>query len=150
MSSPEHNMSIVQAAFDAINVGDYEALAGTITEDFVRHDLGSTFPTGTREDFLQFIQALKSAMPDFHMEAAKMIGTEDDHVAAIIKVGGTHTGDLLGMPPTGRHVEIKGSSLYYFVDGLIHDNWQLLDEAGLMKQLTAAPAPASDGQTVTA
>lgn len=141
MSSPEHNMAVVQAAFDAINAGDYEALKATVTHDFVRHDLGSTFPTGNLEEFMAMINMVKAAMPDFTMGATKMIATQDDHVAALIKTEGTHIGgELLGVAPTGNRIVVRGSSMYYFVDGLIHDNWQLLDAAGLLAALNAPAA----------
>jgi steroid delta-isomerase-like uncharacterized protein len=138
----ETNVATIVAAYDAIAKADMAALAATLAPGFERHDLGATVGAGTGDELLDFIAALKSAMPDFTISVDKAITTEDDHVAILLRMSGTHEGPILGHEPTGRFIQIWGMSIYRMVDGLIKDNWQLLDTHGLMNQLQAQTAAA--------
>lgn len=139
----EANLEMVHRAIDAISRGDLEALAATVTQDYVRDDLAAAFVPAPGADALtSFISAVRAAMPDFTMTITDAFATED-RVAAQLRLSGTHVGELLGAAPTGRHVEINGVSLYRLRDGLIHVNAQLIDLAGLMRQLTSQPQPVS-------
>ena len=48
-----------------------------------------------------------------------------------------HTGELFGVPATGRTVTAIGHETYRVEDGKIVEAWQISDAAGLMAQLTA-------------
>jgi steroid delta-isomerase-like uncharacterized protein len=133
--SPETNIATVRAAIAAITNGDLPGLAATVTPDYERHDLAGTLTAGSSMELLELIGSIKVAMPDFTFEIEKAIATEDDHVAIIFRMGGTHEGTFLGAPGTGRFVEIRGMGMYRLIEGRIRDNWQLLDTLGLMTQL---------------
>lgn len=143
----ESNIALVRAALDSINRGDMAGLAATVTPDFQRHDLARAFvfdSTGA-DPLTTFITTVRAAMPDFYMHIDDIFAT-DDRAAARIRLTGTHQGEFMGTPPTGRRIEINGVSLYRFRDGLICENNQLLDIAGLLRELTAgAPAAAVAG-----
>lgn len=136
------NIAMVRRALAAISSGDLEALAATVTHDYVRDDLADAFEADSSDSLMTFITTIRAALPDFTMEATDIFGA-DDRIAAQLRLSGTHEGEFLGAPPTGRHVAINGISLFRFRDGRIHVNTQLIDLAGLMRQLTAQPAPAS-------
>jgi steroid delta-isomerase-like uncharacterized protein len=131
----------VRTALDAISRGDFPTLASTVTADFARNDLGETFVLeGSGADpLVQFIATVRAAMPDFAMEVVDGFG-DDERVAVQIRLTGTHLGEFMGTPPSGRRIEINGISLYRFRDGLISENRQLLDVARMMRELTAGRA----------
>lgn len=52
----------------------------------------------------RWVTPFRSAFPDFTMEIVDLIG-EGDRVVAHFKCSGTHAGDWLGVPPTGRRFE---------------------------------------------
>ena len=137
------NLDLVRKALDAISRGDFPSLTSTVTPDFARNDLGETFVLeGSGADpLVQFIATVRAAMPDFAMEVVDGFGG-DDRIAVQIRLTGTHLGDFMGSPPTGRRIEINGISLYRFRDGLICENRQLLDVARMMRELTAGKAAA--------
>ena len=54
---------------------------------------------------------------------------------------GTHEGELLGIPPTGKPVEITGFDLFRIEGDRIAEMWQNWDTLGLMQQVGAIPAP---------
>jgi steroid delta-isomerase-like uncharacterized protein len=136
------NIAMVHRAVAAMSSGDLDGLAAAVTDDYVRDDLAQAFTADGSDSLTTFIATIRAALPDFTMEIMDIFGA-GDRVAAQLRFSGTHKGEFLGAPPTGRRVAINGVSLYRFRDGLIHVNTQLLDMAGLMRQLTAQPEPAS-------
>ena len=118
----------------------------TITElasaDAVIHGLGE----GGRklagaEGFRHFYRLFRSAFPDLHVTVEDIIA-EGDKAAVRITFTGTHTGDGLGIPATGRNVNATGIIITRWRDGQIVEGWNEFDAAGMMQQLTA-PAAAS-------
>ena len=144
----QSNIEVVRRALDAINRGDLAALATTVTPDFARRDLAQAFvfERAGADSLASFIAMVRGALPDFTMHIVDIFATEDQ-AAVELRLTGTHLGEILGAPGTGRHIEINGVSLYRFRDGLICENTQLLDLAGLMGQLTGA---AGDREAATA
>jgi steroid delta-isomerase-like uncharacterized protein len=66
-----------------------------------------------------------------------------DLVAADWTFGGTNTGEILGMPATGRSATITGAHFFRFEGGRIAETWTYPDNLGLLQQLglvTIAPA----------
>ncbi len=55
---------------------------------------------------------------------------------------GTHGGELMGVPPTGRPIEVTGFDLFRIEERKIAELWQNWDQLGLMQQIGAIPAPA--------
>jgi steroid delta-isomerase-like uncharacterized protein len=144
-SSVEANIALVRKALDAINRGDLATLASTVTADFVRTDLAQAFVTDGpgSGDLTDFIGVIRAAVPDFKMTIVDIFATEDQ-AAAQIKLTGTHVGEVLGVPGNGGHLDFNGVSLYHFRDGLINANSQLLDLAGLLRQLQAPAQPPAE------
>jgi len=58
---------------------------------------------------------------------------------------GVNTGSLLGMPPSGRPVEVTGMSIERFAGGQIVESWVNFDLLGLLQQVGAVPAPGTGG-----
>ena len=58
---------------------------------------------------------------------------------------GTHTGDLWGIPGTGKEVTVTGTSIDRIKDGWIVESWSNWDALGLMQQLGAIPTPGQAG-----
>lgn len=147
-SQAERNVAQVREALDAINTGDMARLGATVTPDFRRNDLARAFVLdGNGSDPLTaFITTVRAALPDFHMGVVDIFATADQ-AAVLLRLTGTHAGEFMGNPPSGRHIEISGVSLYRFRDGLICENTQLLDIAGLMRELGAAPAAGAAAAT---
>ncbi len=85
-----------------------------------------------------------AAFPDFYVTNENVIA-EGDKVAVRWTVDGTHLGELMGMPPTGRPVTFTGSTIYRLADGRIVETWWCYDALGMMQQITgpycASPIP---------
>ena len=87
---------------------------------------------------------LHRAFPDLHVTIEDLIA-EGDRVVSRNFVTGTHRGEYMGVPATGRTVGYDEIFIARFVDGRIAETWGVVDVASLLKQLGATPAPAAAG-----
>ena len=80
------------------------------------------------------VNTFRKAFPDFHM-TCDLIIAEEDRVAARFIETGTHLGDLMGIPPTGKKVSFSEIGILRIADGKIVESWYDVDMLGLMQQL---------------
>lgn len=78
--------------------------------------------------------AFRSAFPDYWMTIDHMV-SEPDRVAARFTQGGTHTGDLMGIPATGKKVQWTETGILRIADGKVVESWYDVDMMSLMQQL---------------
>jgi predicted ester cyclase len=90
---------------------------------------------------------LRDAFPD-RVDVIEDIVAEGDHVGMLWRLTATHQGNLFGIPPTGRHVDIYEIGIFRLADGRITEGWFLADELGLLKQLGTQLPPRADGPIV--
>ncbi|MDP8957203.1 MAG: ester cyclase [Actinomycetota bacterium] len=129
-------ISLVRRGIEAVNAGTMAQVAPEIlAPDFVRHDLAQAFPEFTTAGgVVDFVALLRSAIPDYNQEILDIFSA-DDRVAMRWVVRGTHRGELLGAAPSGNAISINGINLYRVAEGRIAEVWQLVDLAGLLRQL---------------
>ena len=84
--------------------------------------------------YLQFLQVLASAFPQYYHQVEDQIA-EGDKVVTRLTLCGTHTGNFRGIPPTGRQVRVSGINILRIVEGKIVEAWAISDNQGLMQQL---------------
>jgi len=80
---------------------------------------------------------LRSAFPDLTYEIEDAFGT-GDRVAIRCVARGTHRGEFLGRPPTGRSFATQQIHIFRVTDGQIAEHWGARDDAGMMHQLGLA------------
>jgi len=121
-NTTEDNKRIVRAFIEtAFNQHQANHAADFLTPDIKWH--GGTLGTVEgRDNFAGLIGAIVSALPDLH-NAEQDIIAERDIVSVRAVVDGTHKGDLLGIPASGRHVRWDAVDVYRVVDGKIAEEW---------------------------
>jgi steroid delta-isomerase-like uncharacterized protein len=87
---------------------------------------------GVRQQF----EAVRAAFPDFHAVIHDQIA-EGDKVVTRKVFHGTHRGELMGIPPTGREVQIEVIDIVRVEGGQIVEHWNVVDRLGLLQQLGA-------------
>jgi predicted ester cyclase len=83
-------------------------------------------------------ETYRSAIADLRVAIDHQF-TEGDYVATRVTIRGTHDGELMGTPPTGREVEFTGLTVSRCRDGRIVEEWELVDTVGLLRQVGALP-----------
>jgi predicted ester cyclase len=108
--------------------------------DLVDHSVPRDLPT-TRGGTKTLAARSWSAFPDLRLTIEDQIA-EGDKVMTRWTARGTHTGTLMGLPPTGKRVIITGIRIDRVVGGRIVETWAEFDQLGMLDQLGLAPAPA--------
>jgi predicted ester cyclase len=86
-----------------------------------------------------FMAGLLAAFPDSRFIVDDVIA-EGDKLVTRWSAHGTHTGELMGIPPTGRKVLVSGTAIDRFENGQSVEHWEIFDQVGLMQQLGVIPA----------
>ena len=72
------------------------------------------------------------------------IFAEGDRVAVRWTAEGTHDGELMGVPPTGKWFQFTGLSIFSVTEGKIAEQWEGWDKLDLMGQLGVVPTPSQE------
>jgi steroid delta-isomerase-like uncharacterized protein len=132
------HMDTMRRAYDAINAGDVDGFAGTIADDFVEHEVVPGIPP-TKDGVRQFFQMYFAAFPDLKFDVEDMVQSGDT-VWTRCRATGTHSGDFIGIPATGKKIDIELIDIVRFGDdGLGHEHWGVLDALKMMQQLGVVP-----------
>jgi steroid delta-isomerase-like uncharacterized protein len=138
MSVPD-NETAVRRWIDAWNVQDAEGGLDLLAPDFVRHDANLPDVVGAAAQ-QEFLHGVFSAFPDIHIDVQQLIA-QGDIVVVRLLIRGTHRDEFLGVPATGRGVNIQSVDTFRLADGKITEQWVLMDALGLLQQLGAIPGP---------
>jgi steroid delta-isomerase-like uncharacterized protein len=134
------NKALVRRYFDLLNAGDLETVSTLLSPDFRLHF--DSVPTLDASGTIGFFGQFLAAFPGIRHKVLEQIA-EDDRIATRISVNGTHRGEFMGMPPTGRDIAIGAINIHRVSEGRIVEQWVNSDTLGLMQQLGAIPAPAA-------
>jgi predicted ester cyclase len=94
----------------------------------------------TDEVLKHHIEIFEAAFPGYQLAAEEM-AAEDNQVIVWATFTGTHDGDLMGIAPTGKPVEIPIALVYWIEDGKIADHLMLADQLTMLQQIGVLPAP---------
>ena len=142
--STEQNKALVHRFYQEVfNQKNLVAIGDFLDQQIIEHDLPPGLPGGI-DGSRQFIGMYLAAFPDLHLTAEDLIA-EGDKVTARFTLRGTHTGEFMGLPPTGRKVTMTGIQIVRTADSKIAENWINADTLGLLQQLGVIPAPGHAG-----
>lgn len=133
----EENKVLVRRAFDEMVNKNSAILDELYTADYVWHQPASPEPL-TSEEADQFMHTLLSAFPDYSHTIEDMIA-EDDKVVTRFTVRGTHKGDYMGIPATGKEIVLTSILISRIAEGKIAEEWEEFDGYSFMQQLGAIP-----------
>ncbi len=88
----------------------------------------------------QLVTMYRNAFPDIRFTVDEQIA-EGDKVVTRWTAHGTNTGELLGMPATGKSSTVTGIVVDRIVNGKIAESWPIFDQFGMMQQLGIIPTP---------
>jgi serine phosphatase RsbU (regulator of sigma subunit) len=136
VSAAEENKAIFRRYAEEVGNQLNMELVDEIFERYISHQPdGSTLERGP-QDVKRFHREFHSAFPDFHISIEEQIA-EGDKVVSHYTIRGTHQGDLRGMAPTGKEIEIKGVTTFRFSsEGKVVETWDSYDQLSLMRQST--------------
>lgn len=140
MASEDYKEVVSRIADDIWNRGDLAAVAEVMSPNATYHGPHMPNGKGDRETWKQAISMYINAFPDSHVTFEELIASGDT-VVGRWSATATHTGQLPGVAPTGKQIEIGGITIYRIADGRIVEAWEQLDMLGMWQQLGIVTVP---------
>ena len=133
-STAQANEATYRLLLDLISHQRYDRWDEVFSPDAVLHTLSNPTPAGIQEMNDPFF----AAFPDISLEVVNLVATET-YVAGNLRWSGTHTGDLFGLPPTGKPIAITEIETVRLEGHRIAELWNVFDLAALFDQLGVTP-----------
>ena len=135
--SVETNLSVVQSMVKLMEKDNPEGFEKFFATNWVNHD--PSLPPmqgleGARKLFGLWSGALSNRKVTLESTLA-----QGDEVAVHFWIAGTHTGELMGIKPTGKMVNVSATGIFKLANGKLTDNWVNFDALGLLQQIGALP-----------
>jgi len=134
----EQNKALARCWVEAFEKGDKATLASLCDPHVVDRSAAPGAPAGVAGLQAQS-ELYTTAFPNIRFTSDNVVA-EGDRVAISWVATGTHTGPLMGMPPTGKPVQVQGCNILHIEAGKIVEHWAYFDRMALMAQLGAMPA----------
>lgn len=132
MNDAESNKKLVEEFCRVVFVGhDLTDLDRYMKDDYIQHN--PDVPQG-KAGFREFFEATFKAMPDFRY-VLKNIVAQGDMVWIYSATTGTHTGEWLGLPPTGNRLSFDVVDMFRVADGKLAEHWDVADTLTLFTQI---------------
>ena len=121
---------------EAILAPDPAVIDSVVTPDARFHELEAIgYPRGP-EAFKTFRRQINAALPDEHIFIVAVRFEGDDIIEADLVMNATHTGEIMGMPASGRKFRFEVHERCRFVDGKLAERWARVDFEDIKRQLS--------------
>ncbi len=131
----EGNKTIVSRMYEEIhNKGNLDNAHEFVSADFVDHNPPDPNTPKGPEGIKHVFGMFRSAFPDFHTTVEDMI-SEGDRVVTRLTMHGTHKGEFMGIPATGKEINVPVIDIIRLSRGKAVERWGLEDINGMMHQL---------------
>ena len=135
----EGNKNIVRRLFEEVwNKGNLQVTDDLFTPNYSHHDSSTPDVGRGPESERKRATLYRTAFPDLRLTVEDIIA-EGETVVARWSCRGTHKGDLNGIAPTGKHVNLTGISIARFTNGKMSEGFVNWDALSLMQQLGVVP-----------
>jgi predicted ester cyclase len=122
---------------EVVDRGNLDALDELFDPSFVTHT-----PQGSmgREEFREFVRAWRTGFPDIRSDVS-LILEAGDRVAWQVRSSGTHLGEFMGIPATGKRVDFLSLNQGVIREGKGIEHWVVMDMLTLLSQIGAVSLP---------
>ena len=131
----EQNEALYRHFIDEFNKGNLDILEEMLAPDFICYShIGSKQPL-SREKWIEGMKNILKALPDLRYDIVT-INTDNDFVIASTLGSATHSGEYMGLPPSGNRIsDVSAIVVIQFEDGKFIKEWGVVDNLSLMQQL---------------
>ena len=131
--------AIARRLYDLISAGEVGAFGELLADDFVEHEETPGLAP-TKAGVEAFFRMQLAAFPDLRLDVQDVVA-DDDKVVARVWYTGTQHGAFMGMPATGKSVDVQLIDIFRFGDdGLVAEHWGVIDLLTMMQHLGVVPA----------
>jgi steroid delta-isomerase-like uncharacterized protein len=127
----------VRRLYELLSTGDVDRFAELLADDFVEHEETPGLAP-TKEGVKTFFRMYLAAFHDLRMDAEDVL-VSDDKAVARVRATGTHEGEFMGIPATGKRIDVQLIDIFRLGGGLVHEHWGVIDALAMMQQLGVVP-----------
>jgi steroid delta-isomerase-like uncharacterized protein len=137
--SDEDNKALVRRFVDEVqSAGNIDLIDEICSPEFVNHSALPGIPADC--EGIKIVTAMfRRAFPDSYFTVEDMVA-EGDKVATRKTFHGTHEGEFMGIPPSGRSVSMGLMDIVRISEGRVVEHWSMGDTLGMMQQLGVIPS----------
>lgn len=133
--APERARSISRRFIEEVfNHGRLDLIEDLVAEDAVEHEELPITTGEMRTDLRTWVAELRRAFPDYRIVLEDLI-VEGDKVAMRERITGTHDGPFMGIPPTGRRIDVEAFDIVRIADDRVVEHWGISDGTTMVRQL---------------
>lgn len=137
----DDNRALVRRFWEEIwNQGNPSAPDAIVSPDFTLEGPGFPDPLRGPSGLRSWVTTVRAAFPDVRFTVDDDVA-EGDKVVSRWSARGTHSGPLMGIPPTGRPILLRGITIFTVVGNQVSDEWAVEDTLGMLQQIGAISAP---------
>jgi steroid delta-isomerase-like uncharacterized protein len=126
--------------YELLSAGDVDGFGDVLADDFVEHEETPGLAP-TKDGVKAFFRMYIAAFPDLRLSVEDILPS-GDKVVARVKATGTQQGDFMGIPATGKAVDVQLIDIIRFdADGHAAEHWGVFDAMTMMQQLGVVPGP---------
>ena len=136
----ESNKALIRNYLAGVDTGDVGVLDRFVDPAYDDHNPPPFQQGNDREAVRDAFEYALKAFSDFTHEIVAQYSDGDTVITRIVGRG-RHTGEFLGVPATGKDVEMEGIAIHRVVDGKVVEHWAQVDAVNLLMQMGAIPPP---------
>ena len=147
MTTEDERTARIRTIEEVFHRGNIDALDEITSPDVVYHVPPRPDVKG-REAYKQYMAGMMKALSGFRFTMQQYI-FEGGGDAVRWTIQGTHTGQFIQFPPSGKHAVWRSVGFFRVEDGLIREHWGIPDLLGLLIQIGVIPPPQAASATGT-
>lgn len=138
------NEAVVRLFMDEVLMkGNVAMIDSLVAPDFVDHNAPPGLDSGIA-GMRKWVPEMHAGMPDGKIEVLEVF-TNGDLAATHVRQTGTNTGPMMGMPATGKKMDVRGVDVVRLRDGKAIEHWGYWEEMKMMQQMGMMPEGAMPG-----
>src|SRR5215210_1894954 len=131
-------VQLIRNLLEAWNAHDIERIKTFYAPEYEGVDVGQAEPQRGPQSVPQNVERYLGAFPDLRFVEEDIV-VQDGRVVLVWKAYGTHRGRLMNIPPTGRNIVVRGTSVLTVEDGKVVQGLYVWDVAGLLRSIGLLP-----------
>lgn len=123
---------------EVVTGGNLDAIDELVADDIIEHEEGFPGQPPGKEGVKFFVNTLREAFPDIKAKAGNTLA-DGNLAAGEATLTGTHKGEFMGVPASGKSFEVDSVDIIRVEDGKVAEHWGVTDNMSLMQQIGAIP-----------
>jgi steroid delta-isomerase-like uncharacterized protein len=137
-TTPEETLWLVRDLLEAWNAHDLERIQTFYAPEYEGVDVGQAKPQRGPQDVSRLVQRYFQAFPDLRFVDEDIV-VQGNRAVLVWTAQGTHGGELMRIPPTGRNITVRGTSVLTIENGKVTRGLYIWDVAGLLRSFGLLP-----------